>query len=218
MPKRDLYQDHHGLRSFDSRTLTLRRSSAGACCSPIGFRGNRHLAGRSYLFGGRPAFGDFGLAPQIYQAYVDPTGFVLLGTQFTRSPPIIWFLPRTCMFSVALQQDRAGCRRGLDSVVKLDNAVPCKNWPRSPPLYLFWRWPVALAISPAQVHPGVDLFFLFGFGVQLPVVTGQRSSPHSPTCCDGACEWPRRLLMGNSSRGRRWASRSSRCSPSPSPR
>jgi len=32
-----------------------------------------HLADRKYLFGGRPAFGDFGLAPQLYEASIDPT-------------------------------------------------------------------------------------------------------------------------------------------------
>lgn len=35
---------------------------------------NAHLEGRSYLFGGRPAFGDFGLWGQIYNAWTDPTG------------------------------------------------------------------------------------------------------------------------------------------------
>ena len=32
-----------------------------------------HLADRVYLFGGRPAFGDFGLWGQLYQAFIDPT-------------------------------------------------------------------------------------------------------------------------------------------------
>ena len=32
-----------------------------------------HLADRPYLFGGRPAFGDFGLWGQIYSAWTDPT-------------------------------------------------------------------------------------------------------------------------------------------------
>jgi glutathione S-transferase len=32
-----------------------------------------HLASRRYLFGGRPSFGDFGLAAQLYEASVDPT-------------------------------------------------------------------------------------------------------------------------------------------------
>jgi glutathione S-transferase len=32
-----------------------------------------HLAGRSYVFGGRPAFADFGLWGQIYNAWTDPT-------------------------------------------------------------------------------------------------------------------------------------------------
>ncbi len=34
---------------------------------------NTHLANRPYLFGGRPAFGDFGLWGQIYNAWTDPT-------------------------------------------------------------------------------------------------------------------------------------------------
>jgi glutathione S-transferase len=33
-----------------------------------------HLASRKYLFGARPAFGDFGLSAQLYEASVDPTG------------------------------------------------------------------------------------------------------------------------------------------------
>jgi glutathione S-transferase len=31
-----------------------------------------HLAGRSYLFGARPAFGDFGVFAQLYEASIDP--------------------------------------------------------------------------------------------------------------------------------------------------
>jgi hypothetical protein len=39
-----------------------------------------HLAPRRYLFGARPAFGDFGLAAQIYEASVDPTaGSIIRG-------------------------------------------------------------------------------------------------------------------------------------------
>jgi glutathione S-transferase len=34
---------------------------------------DNHLASRPYLFGGRPAFGDFGLWGQIYQMWRDPT-------------------------------------------------------------------------------------------------------------------------------------------------
>ncbi len=33
-----------------------------------------HLTGRDYVFGGRPAFADFGLWGQIYNAWTDPTG------------------------------------------------------------------------------------------------------------------------------------------------
>jgi glutathione S-transferase len=38
-----------------------------------------HLAGRRYLFGGRPAFGDFGLWGQIYEMWTDPTAGALIG-------------------------------------------------------------------------------------------------------------------------------------------
>jgi glutathione S-transferase len=37
-----------------------------------------HLATRPYLFGGRPAFGDFGLFAQIYEAWTDPTPGALI--------------------------------------------------------------------------------------------------------------------------------------------
>jgi glutathione S-transferase len=37
-----------------------------------------HLAGRKYLFGARPAFGDFGLWGQLYNAYSDPTAGKIL--------------------------------------------------------------------------------------------------------------------------------------------
>ncbi len=38
----------------------------------------RHLAGRSYLFGDRPALADFGLWGQIYNAWTDPTPGAIL--------------------------------------------------------------------------------------------------------------------------------------------
>ena len=37
-----------------------------------------HLAARPYLFGGRPAFADFGLWGQIYNAWTDPTPGALI--------------------------------------------------------------------------------------------------------------------------------------------
>jgi len=38
-----------------------------------------HLADRPYLFGGRPAFGDFGLWGQIYEMWTDPTAGAIIG-------------------------------------------------------------------------------------------------------------------------------------------
>jgi glutathione S-transferase len=40
---------------------------------------DRHLATRPYLFGDRPAFGDFGLWGQIYEMWTDPTTGALIG-------------------------------------------------------------------------------------------------------------------------------------------
>lgn len=39
---------------------------------------DKHLAGRRFLFGNRPAFGDLGLWGQIYNAYTDPTAGEIL--------------------------------------------------------------------------------------------------------------------------------------------
>jgi glutathione S-transferase len=39
---------------------------------------DKHLAGRAYLFGDRPAFGDFGLYSQLYQCSTDPTPGAIL--------------------------------------------------------------------------------------------------------------------------------------------
>lgn len=41
-----------------------------------------HLADRPYLFGGRPAFGDFGLAAQLYEAALDPTAGGIIRARF----------------------------------------------------------------------------------------------------------------------------------------
>jgi hypothetical protein len=38
-----------------------------------------HLATRAYLFGGRPAFADFGLWGQIYEMWTDPTAGAIIG-------------------------------------------------------------------------------------------------------------------------------------------
>ena len=40
---------------------------------------DRHLSTRLYLFGGPPAFGDFGLWGQIYEMWTDPTAGALIG-------------------------------------------------------------------------------------------------------------------------------------------
>lgn len=49
-----------------------------------------HLTERRYLFGGRPSFGDFGLAAQLYETAVDPTGGGLIRA---RGPAVLdWCL------------------------------------------------------------------------------------------------------------------------------
>lgn len=44
-----------------------------------------HLRSRAYLFGGRPAFADFGVWPQLHQCFTDPT----LGTLIRETAPAV---------------------------------------------------------------------------------------------------------------------------------
>jgi len=50
-----------------------------------------HLATRPYLFGARPAFGDFGLFAQLYEAWTDPTPGALIEG---RAPRLLDWLHR----------------------------------------------------------------------------------------------------------------------------
>ncbi len=50
-----------------------------------------HLASRPYLFGARPAFGDFGLWGQLYNAWTDPTAGGLLRE---RAPTVVAWIER----------------------------------------------------------------------------------------------------------------------------
>jgi glutathione S-transferase len=50
-----------------------------------------HLGSRPYLFGGRPAFGDFGLWGQIYNAWTDPTPHAILEE---RAPAVVAWVHR----------------------------------------------------------------------------------------------------------------------------
>lgn len=52
---------------------------------------NSHLSERLYLFGGRPAFGDFGLWGQLYQAWLDPTCESILKE---RGPHVVQWIRR----------------------------------------------------------------------------------------------------------------------------
>src|SRR5262249_1562237 len=44
----------------------------------------RHLDRRAFLFGGRPAFGDFGLFAQLYECLTDPTPGAIIRAQAPR--------------------------------------------------------------------------------------------------------------------------------------
>ena len=50
-----------------------------------------HLASRPYLFGGRPAFGDFGLWGQVYECWTDPTPGAILRE---RAPAVVAWVER----------------------------------------------------------------------------------------------------------------------------
>jgi glutathione S-transferase len=50
-----------------------------------------HLAERPFLFGGRPAFGDFGLWGQVYSAWTDPTAGAILRD---RAPRVVSWVER----------------------------------------------------------------------------------------------------------------------------
>ena len=50
-----------------------------------------HLAGRTHLFGGRPAFGDFGLFAQLYEMLLDPTPGALMRE---RAPAVCGWVER----------------------------------------------------------------------------------------------------------------------------
>jgi len=50
-----------------------------------------HLANRPFLFGGRPAFGDFGLWGQVYNAWTDPTCKEILES---RAPKVVAWIER----------------------------------------------------------------------------------------------------------------------------
>jgi glutathione S-transferase len=51
----------------------------------------QHFAGRPYLFGGRPVFGDFGLFAQLYECSTDPTPSALMAT---RAPRVLAWIRR----------------------------------------------------------------------------------------------------------------------------
>jgi hypothetical protein len=50
-----------------------------------------HLRSRKYLFGARPAFGDFGMWGQIYNAWTDPTAGAILRS---KSPHVVRWVER----------------------------------------------------------------------------------------------------------------------------
>lgn len=52
---------------------------------------DQHLAGRAYLFGARPSFGDFGVWAQFYEIWTDPTGAAIINA---RAPRVLNWIHR----------------------------------------------------------------------------------------------------------------------------
>jgi hypothetical protein len=52
---------------------------------------DRHLARRPFLFGGRPALGDFGLFAQLYECFTDPTPGAIIRA---RAPHVVAWIER----------------------------------------------------------------------------------------------------------------------------
>jgi len=81
-------QEHDGFAAqvrarMADRLWFVGSSAATAPLIETGFLGmlgllDHHLAARRYLFGGRPAFGDFGLWGQFYELWTDPTAGALI--------------------------------------------------------------------------------------------------------------------------------------------
>jgi glutathione S-transferase len=69
---------------MDDRVWFVGSNAVTAPQIEAGFAGmlellDAHLSTRPYLFGGRPAYGDFGLWGQIYEMWTDPTAGALIG-------------------------------------------------------------------------------------------------------------------------------------------
>jgi len=74
---------HEVRRRMVERVWFVGSSEATAPQIETGFRDmlgllDKHLADRPYLFGGRPAYGDFGLWGQLYELWTDPTAGALI--------------------------------------------------------------------------------------------------------------------------------------------
>jgi glutathione S-transferase len=67
----------------------------------------QHLASRPYLFGGRPAFADFGVFAQLYECSTDPTPGALLRE---RAPRVLAWIDRM------LEPDAQGTFEGWDAL------------------------------------------------------------------------------------------------------
>ena len=103
-----------------------------------------HLDARSYLFGERPAFGDFGLWGQVYNAWTDPTPGAILRADF----------PRTCAWVERMLDPKAGGEfETLASLQPTLSALLQKE------VRLFLRWSAAnaKAIASGAEELTVDL-------------------------------------------------------------
>jgi glutathione S-transferase len=104
-----------------------------------------HLARRAYLFGGRPAFGDFGLWGQLYECWTDPTPGAILRE---RAPAVAAWVER--MLEPTTRgpfEPRAALLPTLRPLLERQVAG----------LFLPWSDANARAIADAREEFGVDL-------------------------------------------------------------
>lgn len=119
----------------------------------------RHLAGRPFLLGSRPSFADFGVAAQIYEAYIDPTAGALVRES-----------PRVAEWCVAMVHPRPSCRDGT-----------WETWealrPTLEPLLgshvrAFLRWSAANSVAMASGSKELSVDLGDGYGVWWQTLAG----------------------------------------------
>ncbi|MHA7837136.1 MAG: glutathione S-transferase family protein [bacterium] len=105
----------------------------------------RHLADRPYLFGGRPAFGDFGLWGQIYNAWTDPTGAAWIESD---APHVLDWIHRML---------RPGVEGGFEAWTSLEPTLSPFLERQVGALFLPWSAANAAALAAGQESFSVEL-------------------------------------------------------------